>query len=37
VKLILQGAEAETVLSRDTLRDPSALDDFVAVSRSLSS
>jgi acetoacetyl-CoA synthetase len=35
VKLILQGAEAETVLSRDTLRDPSALDDFIAIAQSL--
>ena len=37
VKLILQGAEAETVLSRETLRDPSALDDFITIARSISS
>ena len=37
VKLILQGAEAETVLSRATLRDPSALDDFITIARSISS
>jgi acetoacetyl-CoA synthetase len=37
VKRILQGSDAETVLSRETLRDPSALDDFIAVARSLDS
>ena len=37
VKRILQGSDAETVLSRETLRDPSALDDFIAVARSLNS
>jgi acetoacetyl-CoA synthetase len=37
VKLILQGAEAETVLSKETLRDPSALDDFITIARSVNS
>ena len=37
VKLILQGAEAESVLSRETLRDPSALDDFITIARSINS
>jgi acetoacetyl-CoA synthetase len=37
VKLIMQGAEAETVLSRATLRDPSALDDFITIARIISS
>jgi acetoacetyl-CoA synthetase len=37
VKRILQGADAETVLGRDTLRDPSALDDFIAIAGGLRS
>jgi acetoacetyl-CoA synthetase len=37
VKLILQGADAETVLSRATLRDPSALDDFISIAKIISS
>jgi hypothetical protein len=33
----LQGAELESVLSRETLRDPSALDDFITIARSINS
>ena len=35
VKRILQGADAESVLSLDTLRDPSAFDDFITIARRL--
>ena len=31
VKRILQGADPDSVVSRDTLRDPSAIDDVVAL------
>jgi acetoacetyl-CoA synthetase len=30
IKRILQGADPDTVLSRDTLREPDALDDFLS-------
>jgi acetoacetyl-CoA synthetase len=33
VKRILQGAEIESVASRDSLLDPAALDPFIAMAR----